>query len=111
MIRDRGNIKWTAMMLPEHVQRLRTWQQETQQIAKPAFDEWTLQALEEELMQAYYGKKEVLLEVWHQRLSTQYRGVITKLKSEEKKICLYDAKQLVNNWIEIEFILCIKVLE
>ena len=41
MLRDRGNIKWTAMMLPEHVQRLRTWQQEDQQITKPTFDEWT----------------------------------------------------------------------
>ncbi|MFJ8263170.1 YolD-like family protein [Rummeliibacillus sp. NPDC094406] len=110
MIRDRGNIKWTAMMLPEHVQRLRIWQQETQQIAKPAFDEWTLQALEEELMQAYYGKKEVLLEVWHQRASTQNRGVITELKGEEKKLCLYDTTQRTNNWIDVEVILHIKVL-
>ncbi len=97
-------------MLPEHVQRLRSWQQEMQQIAKPVFDEWTLQALEEELMQAYYSQKEVMLEVWYKQTSIQYRGVITKLKSEEKKLCLYDAEQLVNNWIEVEVILHIKVL-
>jgi len=98
------------MMLPEHVQRLRNWQQEMQQIAKPAFDEWTLQALGEELMQAYYGKKEVLLEAWHEKTSIQYKGVITKLKSEEKKICLCDTEQLINNWIEVEVILHIKIL-
>ncbi|WP_213423025.1 YolD-like family protein [Bhargavaea massiliensis] len=28
MIRDRGNIKWTAMMLPEHLRLLREWQEE-----------------------------------------------------------------------------------
>ena len=28
MIRDRGRIKWTAMMLPEHVSQLREWQAE-----------------------------------------------------------------------------------
>ncbi len=30
MIRDRGNIKWTAMMLPEHVKLLREWQEQDQ---------------------------------------------------------------------------------
>lgn len=28
MLRDRGKIKWTALMLPEHVERLRAWQAE-----------------------------------------------------------------------------------
>lgn len=111
MIRNRGNIKWTAMMLPEHVQRLRNWQREDQQMAKPAFDEWTLQALEEELLQAYYGKKEVLLEVWNQQTSTQYRGIITTLISEEKKLCLHNVTQCENNWISVEFILNVKVFE
>jgi len=26
--RDRGRIKWTALMLPEHVEQLKMWQQE-----------------------------------------------------------------------------------
>ncbi|TFI48759.1 YolD-like family protein, partial [Diaphorobacter sp. DS2] len=28
MIRDRGRIKWTSMMLPEHVKLLRDWAKE-----------------------------------------------------------------------------------
>ena len=28
MIRDRGTKKWTALMLPEHVQKLREWHEE-----------------------------------------------------------------------------------
>ena len=111
MLRDRGNIKWTAMMLPEHVQRLRNWQQETKQIKKPAYDEWTLQALGEELMQAYLGKKEVLLEVWYQKACTEYRGIITALNNEDKKLCLYNMDENKMNWIEAELILHIHIFE
>ena len=28
MLRDRGKMKWTALMLPEHIDRLRSWQAE-----------------------------------------------------------------------------------
>lgn len=27
-VKDRGRIKWTAMMLPEHIKELRAWQNE-----------------------------------------------------------------------------------
>ncbi|MGX9133065.1 YolD-like family protein [Rummeliibacillus sp. JY-2-4R] len=111
MLRDRGNIKWTAMMLPEHVQRLRNWQQETKQIAKPIYDEWTLQALGEELMQAYCGQKEVLLEVWHQQASTEYRGIITALNNEDKKLCLYNIIKSQTSWIEAELILHVRIFD
>ncbi|MBE1553865.1 YolD-like family protein [Sporosarcina limicola] len=45
MIRDCGTKKWTAMMLPEHVQQLREWQDEDktpnrQQPHKQQFEEW-----------------------------------------------------------------------
>jgi len=35
MIRDRGNIKWTAMMLSEHVTELRRWQDEDHYEERP----------------------------------------------------------------------------
>ncbi|MET3574841.1 YolD-like family protein [Bhargavaea ullalensis] len=45
MIRDRGNIKWTAMMLPEHLKLLREWQEgeERREPAEPdsqQLEEW-----------------------------------------------------------------------
>lgn len=48
MIRDRGHIKWTAMMLPEHVGQLREWQkedyfQQRQQPDEQQLEEWDLQ--------------------------------------------------------------------
>ncbi|MGM0803517.1 MAG: YolD-like family protein [Bacillota bacterium] len=39
MIRDRGNIKWTAMMLPEHVKLLRELEDTHYLIEKPILDE------------------------------------------------------------------------
>lgn len=39
MLRDRGRIKWTAMMLPEHVRMLREWQQEEGHVKPIEVDE------------------------------------------------------------------------
>ncbi len=45
MLRDRGRIKWTAMMLPEHVRLLREWQEEeghkkTIEVDEQQLEEW-----------------------------------------------------------------------
>ena len=45
LIRDRGSIKWTAMMLPEHVERLREWKEEEKipprkELDEQQFEEW-----------------------------------------------------------------------
>ncbi|MCM2988284.1 YolD-like family protein [Bacillus safensis] len=39
MLRDRGTIKWTAMMLPKHVARLKHDLAETKKTDKPIIDE------------------------------------------------------------------------
>lgn len=67
MIRDRGTIKWTAMMLPEHVKILREWAEEDTYQEQPKLDEQQIEemnialcrAIEEggELMITYYGEK------------------------------------------------------
>ncbi|KOP78202.1 hypothetical protein AMS60_18730 [Bacillus sp. FJAT-21945] len=44
MIKDRGTIKWTAMMLPEHVQSLKDALVDEHRIEQPLLDE---QAIEE----------------------------------------------------------------
>ncbi|WHY70345.1 YolD-like family protein [Fictibacillus enclensis] len=45
MIKDRGSLKWTSMMLPEHVKHLREWEQEDRDAAED--HEWDEQLLEE----------------------------------------------------------------
>lgn len=75
MIRDRGTIKWTAMMLPEHVKMLRDWTEEDTHMVKPELDEQRLEemndmlylALEEgsELLITYYEHKQHRLLIGH----------------------------------------------
>lgn len=43
MLRDRGNIKWTAMMLPEHVAMLRKLKESQNYRTKPVIDEQQLE--------------------------------------------------------------------
>lgn len=52
MIRDRGRIKWTSMMLPEHVKLLRDWVKEDQYEQKKIIDEQQLEWMNEILMEA-----------------------------------------------------------
>lgn len=46
MIRDRGSIKWTAMMLPEHVQSIKEALEEDKKITQPILDESQTQEME-----------------------------------------------------------------
>ncbi|RFU65620.1 YolD-like family protein [Peribacillus glennii] len=45
MIRDRGRIKWTSMMLPEHVKLLRDWAQEDTYEERRDLDEQQLEEM------------------------------------------------------------------
>ena len=52
MIRDRGRIKWTSMMLPEHVKLLRDWVKEDRYEQKREMDEQQLELMNEILSEA-----------------------------------------------------------
>ena len=52
MIRDRGKIKWTSMMLPEHVKLLRDWVKEDRYEQKKEMDEQQLEIMNETLSEA-----------------------------------------------------------
>lgn len=46
MIKDRGTIKWTAMMLPEHVQHLKELVIDERRVEKPILDEQMVEEFE-----------------------------------------------------------------
>ncbi|MBT2686991.1 YolD-like family protein [Bacillus sp. ISL-47] len=66
MIRDRGRIKWTSMMLPEHVKLLRDWAKEDTYEKKRELDEQKLESMNEILSEAMEFQKSVTI--------TYYRG-------------------------------------
>ncbi|MGN4125037.1 hypothetical protein ACMGD3_08480 [Lysinibacillus sphaericus] len=43
MIRDKGTIKWTTMLLPEHVEKIRKWKQEVYIEAPRSLSDWELE--------------------------------------------------------------------
>lgn len=66
MIRDRGRIKWTSMMLPEHVKLLRDWVKEDQYEQQKEMDEQQLELMNEILVEAIEFNQYVAI--------THYRG-------------------------------------
>lgn len=79
MIRDRGNIKWTAMMLPEHVAKLRDWMDADGRVERPQLDDWELEAIQIEVELAYQRQCEVNVTVWREGKTVVYMGKISKL--------------------------------
>ncbi|MCM3566709.1 YolD-like family protein [Neobacillus mesonae] len=61
MIRDRGRIKWTSMMLPEHVKLLRDWVKEDQYEQKKEMDEQQLERMGETLTEAIEFNQDVTI--------------------------------------------------
>ncbi len=78
-IRDRGNIKWTAMMLPEHIVELRNWMDKEHYTERPELNEWDLQSIQEEIEVAYKRKCEVLIKTWKDGKVMDRGGIIEVL--------------------------------
>lgn len=49
-LQDRGNKKWVAMMLPEHVALLREYGKDIKREPKPDLDEWDYDAINHTLV-------------------------------------------------------------
>ncbi|MDN4074656.1 YolD-like family protein [Fictibacillus terranigra] len=59
MIKDRGSIKWTAMMLPEHVKQLRDWEREEASFENAELDEQQLEEMNQQIFFAMEEAREV----------------------------------------------------
>ncbi|WP_210365655.1 YolD-like family protein [Bacillus sp. REN3] len=76
MIRDRGRIKWTSMMLPEHVKLLRDWAQEDQYEKEKQLDEQQLEQLNDTILEAMEFNRPVSIAYYRRR---KYELVIGKI--------------------------------
>ncbi|MER2088342.1 MAG: YolD-like family protein [Sporosarcina sp.] len=79
MNRDRGRIKWTAMMLTEHLEKLRDWTGEDDYEVKPDIDEWTLQEFQQQLDIAYQSQCEVRIKTWEKGTLVDTIGILKRL--------------------------------
>lgn len=87
-VRDRGSKKWVAMMLPEHVQMIRDYNEEVKKVPRPQLDEWDLHAIENTIQIAIKLKCEVLLKVWRDGEIKLYGGNIINVDLINRKLDL-----------------------
>ena len=59
--RDRGTIKWTAMMLTEHIKLLREWYDEDNFVLEPQLDEFDFEELAHQIQTAVQMHSMVLI--------------------------------------------------
>ncbi|MEK5183887.1 YolD-like family protein [Solibacillus sp. FSL W7-1324] len=94
MNRDRGTIKWSAMMLPEHVKLLREWQEEDKIITQPQLDEAQLEQININLQRAYTEHCAIQLKVWEQTGLYTVSGAIQKISIHEQYVKLTNSEKI-----------------
>lgn len=75
-IRDRGTKKWTAMMLPEHIEELNKWMDKDHYEERPELSEWELQAIQVEIEVAFKSKCQTLIKTWKNGKKMTRGGII-----------------------------------
>ncbi|MGM0968734.1 MAG: YolD-like family protein [Bacillota bacterium] len=85
MLRDRGTIKWTAMMLPEHVAQLKDDLAETKKTDKPIIDEQQAEEFESAIAYAMSINKVLIFSIYDSGNINQLKG-FTQYINYEKKI-------------------------
>lgn len=88
MNKDRGTIKWTSMMLPEHVERLRKWDETLAAEHKKVLSEWELDTLQETIQHAYQVRKSITLTLFHANRMVKRNGYIQKFEVHKKQLLL-----------------------
>ncbi|MGD7047694.1 YolD-like family protein [Rossellomorea marisflavi] len=92
-IRDRGRIKWTAMMLPEHVKELRDMWEQFEREEKPINDLFTISENEERINYAMEYNLAIMFKVWRDLPGRceEFTGRVHYINPSDKKL-----------WIECE---------
>lgn len=86
MLKDRGTIKWTSMMLTEHVQQLKQWDVEEQFIKKPDLTPWELEDLQQTIEQAARTRQQIEITIWSNGKKCFYLGSIKTVNIERQEL-------------------------
>jgi len=87
MIKDRGNIKWASMMMPEHLDGLREYKQDFT-VQKRELTEWELEDIQQTINQAYNQQLDIKLEVWEDNRIIKWTGTIKRINFNTNELIL-----------------------
>lgn len=79
---DRGNKKWTALMLTEHLKELRQDEKDYNKVSRPQLDEFDLQNMQEEVDRALTSKLETRITSWRDGRFIYHRGVVQEVSTQ-----------------------------
>lgn len=88
MLNDRGNMKWTSLMLPEHLVELKKWKEEQFHDKKRELTDWELEELQQTIHRVTVMKKLVTLTLWDNNHLHDETGLITATDTNKKELLL-----------------------
>ncbi|WP_254434246.1 YolD-like family protein [Halobacillus sp. Marseille-Q1614] len=93
--RDRGTIKWTSLMLPEHVEMIKKVWKEDERVEKGILDEQKAAEIDFVLQRALHDRLTVDLRVHNGFDYDVWRLKITDVNKRERKVetVLFDSKE------------------
>ncbi|WP_040207296.1 YolD-like family protein [Neobacillus jeddahensis] len=92
MIRDRGAIKWTSMMLPEHVNSLKEILVDEQKVKQPELDEQAIQEFELIICEAMAFNKQVTLKFYENGFIKTVPGFVHFIDHLKNKMVIRDSR-------------------
>jgi len=90
--KDRGTIKWTSLMLPEHVQMVKKIWKEEEKVQKPVLDEQELEEINFVLHRALHDNLTLDIQYFDDGFLETVRAKLTYINGYEKKISLIEWK-------------------
>ena len=108
-IKDRGNIKWQGLFLPEHVEMIRAWREEDNKVSRPELNEFDLQLIQEELEIAMKRRCSVQIQTWKDDKFFYHEGIVEDIDFRNKVIIYNDSVK--NRRIPVDEIISITMLE
>ena len=107
MHKDRGTMKWSSLMLPEHVEILQELWQEDRYEKKPTIDEQQMEWNEQLLQEAYINQS--LIQVTHYNAGTYHKERLRVMYMEPSTRSIrFTDQQDDRKYISIEKILQIE---
>jgi type II secretory pathway component GspD/PulD (secretin) len=109
VIRDRGTIKWTAMMLPEHVKMLREHQDGLDYGRKPELDEQRYEEFNEIICVAMEENRELKFKYYQKGKIAELAGHVHYVDEIKKELRVIDQAGMLHvlnvvNIIEIDYV-------
>lgn len=96
MIKDRGNIKWTSLMLPEHVKLLKELWEEEDKVPRPIIDEHMGEIIEKKILNSYQMNQIICVKYFCNGKINYIKDCVVKIDQTRKEIQFKNGRTLSN---------------